>query len=146
LALSRIFWSYLGVSFAWVCREQKNLVFIVTTKHPLQLENIWEVLSPTELRWHCCILTLENFVYGHNTVVSPSGAGTDSFAGFSSVAFQLSTADSLIQGPASLQAWPKGPLWLVWVIGCSRVLLNVMLSGFWAHRINIQSPYTCIQW
>jgi hypothetical protein len=55
---------------------------------------------------------MESWVFGHNTAISPLGAGIDSFAGFSAVAVQLSTSDSLIQGPVSLQAWPKDLLLL----------------------------------
>ena len=98
------------MSLAWVCRVQKKLVFIVTATHPLQLGNIWEVLSPAKHCWNCCIQMMESWVFSHYTAVSPLEAGTDSFAGFSAEAVQLSTADSLIQGPVSLQAWPRGLL------------------------------------
>jgi hypothetical protein len=88
------------------------VVFIVTATHLPLLGNISEVLSPARHCWNCCIQTLESWVFGHNTAVSPSEAGNDSFADSSAVADQLSTADSLIQRPASLQAWPKGLLLL----------------------------------
>ena len=98
------------MSFAWVCRAEKNLVFIKTATHHLQLGNIWVVLSPARDCWNCCIQIMESWVFSHYTAVSPSGAGIDSFAGFSPEAVQLSTADSLIQGPVSLQAWIEGLL------------------------------------
>ena len=56
------------------------MVFTTTTTHPLQLINIWKVLSPTEYLGHCLMQTLEGWVCGHNTAVSPLGAGIDSFA------------------------------------------------------------------
>jgi hypothetical protein len=89
LAFSRIFLSYLNESLAWVCRPEKNLVFIVTATHHLQPKSIWEVLSLTGHRWHLWIKFLENWVFGHNTTVSPSGADIDSFADFSDIALQL---------------------------------------------------------
>ncbi len=80
----------------------------MTTAHPLQLSNILEVLSPTEHRWNCLILTQEDWVFDHNTAVLPSGAGIDSFGDFSAEAVQLSASDSLIQGSFSLQVWLEG--------------------------------------
>ena len=134
------------MSLAWVCRPENNRVFIVTAAtHHLQLRNIWEVLLPTEHRWHLLIqILVENWVFVHNIAVSPSGAGINSFADFSAIALQISNADFLFQGPVSRQAWLKDLLWLTLEIGCSYVLFNQMLSGFWVHRLCTQLPNICI--